>query len=146
MERALRDILGEKPQALFSVPPDATVMEAVKIMVEGQVGSVMVIEHGQLRGLFTERDLMRRVMYERLDPEKTAITDVMTKDVATVAPHMTVGEAMTFCTQQRLRHLPVFEGETLLGVISAGDLTKAAVADQQHTIDDLINYIAGSPA
>ena len=112
MDQSLITILKQKSEALYTVPPDASVAEAVKIMADGQVGAVMVMEHGHLRGLFTERDLMIRVVNAGLDPARTPIRDV-------------------------------FDGDTLLGVVSAGDLTKAAVDDQQHTIDDLYRYIYG---
>jgi len=143
MDKTLRDILRDKQQAVFSVAPDATVLDAVKVMVEGGAGCVLIIDKGRVQGLFTERDLMRRVVSPQLDEADTRIDAVMTSDVAIVSPKMTVHEAMSFCTEKRLRHLPVFDGETLLGVVSAGDLTKTAVADQQHTIDDLIRYVSG---
>ena len=143
MDQSLITILKQKSEALYTVPPAATVTEAVKIMADGQVGAVLVMEQGHLRGLFTERDLMMRVVNAGLDPAATPIRDVMTTDIATVSPKLTVGEAMTLCTRKRMRHLPVFDGDTLLGVVSAGDLTKAAVDGQQHTIDDLYRYIYG---
>jgi len=141
MDITLSTILKEKQDALFSVDPEATVKEAVDVMVSGGVGCVLVLDKGELVGLFTERDLMRRVAHRGLDPATTPIREVMTTDVATVSPSLNVGEAMSLCTSKRLRHLPVFDGGTLLGVISAGDLTKWAVDDQQHIIDDLFKYI-----
>lgn len=145
MEMSLRGVLEGKPdKTVFSVTPEATVREAVKVMVEGGVGCVLVLQGDQLHGLFTERDLMCRVVGKDKSPDKVRITDVMTTEVATVPPNVTVGEAMTLCTQRRLRHLPVYEDDRLIGVVSAGDLTKAAIQDKQHTIDDLINYIYGT--
>ena len=146
MEMTLGAILKEKSAALFSVTTGTSVADAVTVMVDGGVGSVLVMDHGQLKGVFTERDLMCRVVYHGLDPRQTPIEEVMTSDIATVRPSLTVGEAMSLCTQKRIRRLPVVDGETLLGVVSSGDLTKWAVHDQQHTIDDLTRYIYGSPA
>ncbi len=143
MNQTLGTILKNKTDALYSVPPTAIVKEAVQIMAEAGVGAALVIDRGTLCGMFTERDLMTRVVNEGLDPATTAISQVMTRDIATVSPTVTVGEAMSLCTQKRMRHLPVYEGDTLLGVISAGDLTKAVVDGQQHTIDDLVRYIYG---
>ncbi|MCP1675248.1 CBS domain-containing protein [Natronocella acetinitrilica] len=146
MDMTLGSIIKEKGGALFSVSPDATVSDAVKVMVDGGVGSVIVLDHGHIKGLFTERDLLRRVVYADKDPATTPIAKVMTADVATVSPDLTVSEAMSLCTEKRIRRLPVVEGDVLLGVVSSGDLTKWAVHDQQHTIDDLTKYIYGEPA
>lgn len=147
METLLGAIIKDKHQALFTVAPDAPVSEAVAVMTEGNVGSVMVMNRGELQGLFTERDLMRRVVHEGLDPHTTLIHDVMTTEIAIVSPKMTVGEAMALCTEKRLRHLPVYDDDgTLLGIVSAGDLTKWAIDEQEHTIDDLTRYIYGERA
>ncbi|MDN3518972.1 CBS domain-containing protein [Aquisalimonas lutea] len=146
METRLGTILKEKPQALFTVASDATVQEAVDIMSNSNVGCIMVMDHGRLMGLFTERDLMKRVIHAGLNPRQTAVHDVMTTEIATVTPALTVGEAMALCTDKRLRHLPVYDGDTLLGIVSAGDLTKWAISEQEHTIDDLTRYIYGERA
>lgn len=143
MEMTLGTIIKEKPGVLYTVTPDATVQQAVNVMVEGGVGCVMVMNEGRLEGLFTERDLMHRVVSRELDPGQVATRDVMTREIATVSPKLTVGEAMALCTEKRLRHLPVYEGDTLIGMVSSGDLTKYAVREQQHTIEDLIRYISG---
>lgn len=141
MDQTLGSILKNKSEALYSVPSDASVAEAVKIMADARVGAILVMDKGELCGMFTERDLMTRVVNEGLEPAATPVGQVMTRDIATVSPGVTVGEAMSLCTRKRMRHLPVYEGDTLLGVISAGDLTKAVVDGQQHTIDDLVRYI-----
>jgi len=107
------------------------------------VGCVLVMDHGHLAGLFTERDLMRRINYKGLNPGDEAIKTHMTRELIVGSPDMTVGEAMHLCTEHRIRHVPVFDGDTLLGMVSAGDLTKWAVQDQQHTIEDLTRYIYG---
>jgi CBS domain-containing protein len=143
METTLGTILKEKQGVLYSVPPEASVQEAVDVMVEGGVGCVLVMKQGRLEGLFTERDLMHRVVTHQLDPKQVVVREVMTREIATVSPKLTVGEAMALCTEKRLRHLPVYEGDTLLGIVSSGDLTKYAVDEQQHTIEDLIRYISG---
>ncbi|MBA1145950.1 CBS domain-containing protein [Ectothiorhodospiraceae bacterium WFHF3C12] len=143
METTLGTIIKEKPGVLYSVAPEASVQEAVNVMVEGGVGCVMVMKQGRLEGLFTERDLMHRVVGREIDPSQITTSEVMTREIATVSPKLTVGEAMALCTEKRLRHLPVYEGETLIGMVSSGDLTKYAVSEQQHTIEDLIKYISG---
>ncbi|MEX0731972.1 MAG: CBS domain-containing protein [Aquisalimonadaceae bacterium] len=146
MESTLHSILQDKHEALYTVSPDAKVQEAVNVMTESSVGCVLIMNHGRLEGVFTERDLMCRVVYAGRDPHRTPIREVMTTEIATVSPGITVAEAMTLCTQKRLRHLPVYEDDTLLGIVSAGDLTKWGVRDQQHTIEDLIKYIYGERA
>ena len=143
MDTRLGTILRDKPQALYTVAPDATVQEAVKTMAEANVGCIVIMGDGKLQGLFTERDLMTRVIGAGREPRETPIRDVMTSAIATVTPKITVGEAMALCTERRLRHLPVYDGDTMLGIISAGDLTKWAISEQEHTIDELSRYIYG---
>lgn len=147
MDTTLREILSQKSSEIYSVPLDSSVQDAVRKMVDGGVGSVLVMNENRLEGLFTERDLMRRVAYAGLDPASTPVRETMTTEIATVSPGLRVDEAMSLCTERRLRHLPVYEDEKLVGIVSLGDLTKAAVKDQQHTIEDLIKYIyGGEPA
>lgn len=145
MDTTLREILSGKGSRIHSVAADAMVEEAVRVMVEAGVGSVLIMEEDQLKGLFTERDLMCRVIHEGRNPAETPVRDVMTREIATVAPTVRVDEAMSLCTQRRVRHLPVYEDDRLVGIVSSGDLTKAAVKDQQHTIEDLYKYIYGEP-
>ncbi|MEA5445505.1 CBS domain-containing protein [Gammaproteobacteria bacterium AB-CW1] len=144
MEQSLGSILKDKPGELLAVGPNASVSEAARTMSSHNKGCVLVMDEGGLRGLFTERDLMRRVVAEGLDPARTPVNDVMTSEIVTVGPEVTIGEAMSLCTQRRLRHLPIYKDGELLGIVSAGDLTKALVNDKQHTIDDLIGYIYGT--
>ncbi len=143
MDTKLGPLLKEKKQALYTVPPDATVADAVKVMVDGGVGCVLIMNRGGIHGLFTERDLMRRIIYKGLSPENEPIKTHMTRELIVASPDMTVGETMHMCTEYRIRHVPVFDGDTLMGMVSAGDLTKWAVQDQQHTIEDLTRYIYG---
>lgn len=145
MDTTLREILSGKGSRIHSVAADAMVEEAVRVMVEAGVGSVLIMDEDQLKGLFTERDLMCRVIHEGRNPAETPVREVMTREIATVAPTVRVDEAMSLCTQRRVRHLPVYEDDRLVGIVSSGDLTKAAVKDQQHTIEDLYKYIYGEP-
>jgi len=146
MDTTLREILSKKGSELYSVTGDALVADAVAVMVEKNVGSILVMEGEHLKGLFTERDLMCRVVHARRDPGKTPVHEVMTTEVAAVAPTVKLEEAMSLCTERRVRHLPVYDGDSLIGIVSSGDLTKAAVRDQQHTIEDLVRYIYGGEA
>lgn len=144
MDITLREVLSGKGADVHSVPPAASVQDAVAVMVENGIGSVLVMTDDQLTGLFTERDLMTRVVHEGLDPGTTPVRQVMTTEIATVSPDLRADEAMAICTQRRLRHLPVFEGGELVGIVSTGDLTKAAVRHQEHTIEELYHYIYGA--
>lgn len=144
MDTTLHEVLGEKGQDIYSVNADATVQDAVNVMVQNRVGCVLVMENDQVKGLFTERDLMTRVVHEGKDPKTTPIGDVMTTEIATVSPQMRIDEAMSLCTKKRLRHLPVYDDNKLVGIVSTGDLTKAAVGEQEHKIDDLTSYIYGA--
>jgi len=144
MDMTLRSILEGKHGEIVAVGPNASVREAVRAMVSHDVGCVLVMDEGGVRGLFTERDLMRRVVARGQNELQTLVSEVMTDEVVTVGPDVTVSEAMSLCTERRIRHLPVYANNELIGIVSAGDLTKAAVRDKQHTIDDLISYIYGT--
>ena len=141
MEDTLHAVLKEKGVALYSVDAKASVAEAIETMVTGKVGSVLVMDKGHLRGIFTERDVMVRVVHAGKDPGKTPVAEVMTSELAVVPPGMTVGAAMSVCLEKRVRHLPVYDGEELEGVVSSGDLMRWVIGDQQHLIEDLTQYI-----
>lgn len=144
MDIRLREVLSGKSGRIHTVPIDARVREAVATMVDNRIGCVLVMDGDRLQGLFTERDLMIRVVHKGLDPDATPVREVMTTEIATVSPDLRVDEAMSLCTERRLRHLPVYEQERMIGIVSMGDLTKAAVRDQEHIIEDLISYIYGA--
>ncbi|ABI56569.1 CBS domain-containing protein [Alkalilimnicola ehrlichii MLHE-1] len=141
MENTLHAVLKDKGVALYSVDADVPVAEAIKTMADGHVGCVLVMEKGSLRGIFTERDVMIRVVHDGKDPAQTPVSEVMTREVAVVPPTMTVEEAMVVCLERRVRHLPVYDGSDLEGVVSSGDLMRWVIGDQKHMIDDLIQYI-----
>ncbi|RLK50188.1 CBS domain protein [Alkalispirillum mobile] len=141
MDNTLHAVLKDKGVALYSVDAKASVTEAINTMVDGHVGSVLVMDKGSLRGIFTERDVMTRVVHGGKDPEKTPVSEVMTREVAVVPPTMTIEAAMAVCLERRVRHLPVYDGADLEGVVSSGDLMRWVIGDQKHMIDDLIQYI-----
>lgn len=144
MDTTLREVLSGKSSEVHSVPLKASVQDAVAVMTQHQIGAVLVMDDERLKGLFTERDLMTRVTNEGLDPRTTPVRQVMTTEIATVTPELRVDEAMSICTERRLRHLPVYERDELVGIVSIGDLTKTAVRDQEHTIEELYHYIYGA--
>ena len=143
-------VLALKGRHVEVVSADATVLEAVARMNERRIGSVLVAttyRPGEMYGpvgIFTERDVLVRVVARALDPATTCVRDVMTPEPVTIRSETTVAEAMRIITDRRCRHLPVVDDTGLCGLISIGDLTKWLVRDQQQTIDDLNGYLRRS--
>lgn len=131
-----------KGGAIASLPPQATVLEAAQLMNDRHIGSVLVTEGNQLVGIFTERDVMRRVVADQRDPASTTVADVMTSPVACAAPHTTLDEIRTVMRDKRIRHVPVVNGGAVLGMISLGDLNKAEHDGQVETIRYLEQYMS----
>lgn len=134
-------ILADKGSSVATVAPGATVAEAVALMNERSIGSLLVTEGERLVGIFTERDVLRRVVAARRDPDQTLVRDVMTDDLIVISPTTEVGDAMRIVTDRRCRHLPVVEGRKLVGMISIGDLTRWTIRHQQAEIQDLVSYM-----
>jgi len=140
----VRDILATKGTHVWSVGLDATVLQAASLMNEHKVGALVVLDGGRIAGMFTERDVLRRVVGERRDPAATRVAEVMTADVVFCKPETTVEEARVAVKDRRIRHLPVLDGgEHLLGMISIGDLNAFEAASQEHTIYMLHEYLYG---
>jgi CBS domain-containing protein len=136
-------ILKEKGSDVFSVTPQATVLEAVEAMSAKQVGAVLVCQDGEPVGIFSERDLMTRVILDRRDPKSTRVEDVMSRDIACVEPRTDAAEAMAIMTERRCRHLPVVEGGKITGVVSIGDLVRWESRNHRFEIRMLHDYITG---
>ncbi|MBL9214643.1 MAG: CBS domain-containing protein [Opitutaceae bacterium] len=143
MNTSIATLLEQKSGAIFTIPSTVTVAEAVKEMNDHKVGSVLVMDGGRLAGIFTERDVLRRVVGGGLDPRQTPITAVMTAQVLTVEPTITVQEVMDLFTQKRCRHLPVVDGGRLVGVISIGDVSRWVANMHRAEAESLRQYIAG---
>src|SRR5262249_25689876 len=124
-------------------PPDASVFEALKVMAEKNVGALLVIEGERLVGVFSERDYARKVILHGKASKEIPVREIMTAHVLYVRPHQTIEECMALMTDKRVRHLPVLDGEQLIGVISIGDVVKAIIAEQGFIIEQLQNYITG---
>jgi len=140
--RTIAEILAAKRlRDLVAVEVTGSVLDAVRRMDEANTGAVVVLEGTRLVGIFTERDLMRRVVLKGKDVAKTPVADVMTRDLLFAAPDDDGGEAMAKMTRHRCRHLPVIDGEHLIGVISIGDLMKEMTDDQSVEIHFLKEYI-----
>jgi CBS domain-containing protein len=136
----LLDIKGHEVQAIV---PGASVLDAIRQMAENHIGALLVMEHGRLVGVLSERDYARKIVLMGRSSTTTAVRDIMSSPVITIEAQASVEDAMRLMTERRIRHLPVLQGESVAGVLSIGDLVKWMVRDQQHTIDDLRSYIQG---
>lgn len=143
MNTAITAILDRKGHQVFSVSPTASVAEAVVEMNRQRVGSTMVLDGGRLVGIFTERDVLRRVVGAGVDPKTTRVADVMTSPVITITPQTTIDETMEIFTQKRCRHLPVIDDGKLSGTISIGDVTRWMSDLHRAEAEHLKNYITG---
>jgi len=139
----IREILDKKGHKVFSLPPDATVYEAIKIMAENSVGALLVMDGENLVGIISERDYARKVILKGKSSKQTAVREIMTSPVQVVVPDCTVSEAMSIMTNKRIRHLPVLEDGKVIGVVSIGDLVRSIVDEQAATIEHLHAYITG---
>ncbi len=139
----VRDVLNEKGKTVHTVSPQASVREAVRKMNELGVGSLLVTEEGRPVGIFTERDVLRRVVDAGLDPETTRVAQVMSSPVVTIRPETPVREAMETITTLRHRHLPVVEEGKVVGMVSIGDLLRWVTYYQQREIEHMTDYITG---
>ncbi|MET0617397.1 MAG: CBS domain-containing protein [Luteibacter sp.] len=137
----VRHLLEGKGKAVYAVAPDASVYEAIQQMAEKNVGALVVIRGSELVGIVSERDYARKVILKDRSSRDTPVAEIMTASVVTVAADATVDECMRLCTDGRLRHLPVLDGERIVGVVSIGDLVKAVISDQKETINQLESYI-----
>jgi CBS domain-containing protein len=134
-------ILNEKSSSVYCVDVSDTVAEAVGLMNRERIGSVMVIKNGQYVGIFTERDVLNRVISAKLNAEKTRVEKVMTSDFISVQENSTLRQTMHIMTNKRVRHLPVFEEEKLVGMISIGDVTRKLLEINQNEAASLRQYL-----
>lgn len=135
------DVLARKGRGLVSLPSTASVLDAARLMNERGVGAVLVVDGGALVGIFTERDILRRIVVPRQDAAATTVREVMTADVVTCDAETTLEECASVMTSRRIRHLPVADKTGPCGMISIGDLLAHQVAEQESTITDLNRYI-----
>ena len=137
----VRQLLDRKGRAIFSVEPQAPVLEAIRAMAAHHVGALLVMQGGTLSGIVSERDYARKVILMGRSSSDTPVRDIMSSPVLTVSPDDTVQRCMQLMTDQRVRHLPVVEGGAVVGMVSIGDLVKAVIAEQQQQIEQLESYI-----
>jgi CBS domain-containing protein len=139
----VRDLLKVKGSTVWSIAPDATVLEALMLMSDRNIGAIVVLAGEEMIGIFSERDYARKVELEGRTARTTTVREIMTRRVVTVHPEQTVEDCMALMTEHRLRHLPVMQHERLLGLISIGDVVKAIISEQEFMIGQLETYIMG---
>jgi CBS domain-containing protein len=137
----VRQLLDRKDRAVFSVGPEAPVLEAIRAMAEHHVGALLVMKGEVLAGIVSERDYARKVILRGRSSSDTPVRDIMTFPVLTVSPDTSVEQCMQLVTDKRVRHLPVLDAGRVIGMVSIGDLVKAVIAEQQQQIQQLESYI-----
>ena len=138
----MKEILASKGHEIWSIGPDKTVLDALKLMAEKRIGALLVMEGERVNGLFSERDYARKVILQGRASKDTLVSDVMTSRVICSSLDHTADECMALMTEKRVRHLPIVENNKVVGLISIGDIVKAVISDQQFTIDVLEKYIS----
>jgi len=141
--KLVKHLLDSKGHDVISVAPDLSVFDAIKLMADRLVGSLLVMSDEELRGIVTERDYARKVIIKGRSSETTSVSEIMSTEVLTTSSSQTVNQCMELMTERRIRHLPVVEDNHVIGMISIGDLVQAIIADQQEEIEQLESYISG---
>jgi CBS domain-containing protein len=144
--RTVRDMLANKKTDIYSIGPKATVFEALTLMGEKGIGALMVTDpDAGVVGIVSERDYARKIALLGKTSKETAVEDIMTpvSDIYKVKPETSVEDCMVLITAKKIRHLPVFEGNSFIGIVSIGDVVKSIIAEQETLIEHLSNYIAG---
>ena len=140
--RTVRQLLESKAPEVFAIGPDQPVLDAIKLMADKRIGALLVMQGGRLVGIVSERDYARKIVLQGRSSATTPVSEIMTGQVVSVRLDDTADRCMQLVTDRRIRHLPVLEGDAVLGVVSIGDLVKAVIEDQQVEIDQLQRYIA----
>ena len=141
--KLVKHLLDRKGRHIISVKPGDSVLDAIRVMAEKNIGAVVVMQSDELVGIMSERDYARKVIVKGRASDNTAVADIMTADVLTTSGAETVNACMSMMTEKKIRHLPVVEDDTVVGMISIGDLVEAIIADQQEEIEHLEHYISG---
>ncbi len=141
--KLVKHVLDRKGRNIISVKPDDTVLDAIRVMAEKNIGAVVVMQGDKLLGIMSERDYARKVIVKGRASDNTTVSDIMTAEVLTTSGAETVNKCMNMMTERKIRHLPVVDDGTVVGMISIGDLVKAIIADQQEEIEQLGQYISG---
>ncbi len=141
--KLIKHLLDAKGGNIISVTPDTSVLDAIKLMADKAIGSLVVMDDEELRGIMSERDYARKVIIKGRSSENTRVAEIMTPKVFTTTSLQTVNDCMGLMTEKHIRHLPVVEDGRVIGMVSLGDLVQAIIADQQEEIEQLEQYISG---
>ncbi|MGA9333100.1 MAG: CBS domain-containing protein [Rudaea sp.] len=141
--RLVKHLLEGKGDAVHAIDPEKPVLDAIRMMAEKYVGALLVMSGNELLGIVSERDYARKVILLGRSSAQTAVREIMSSPVTTVAPGDSVNHCMKMMTDKRMRHLPVVENDRVIGVLSIGDLVKAVIDDQAEQLEHLQRYIAG---
>ncbi len=139
----VEQILKTKGNEIWSITPQATVYEALQILSEKDVGALLVVDKGNLVGIFSERDYARKLILKGRFSKDTTVGELMTREVLYIESQSTIEDCMALMTAKRVRHLPVLENERLIGIVTIGDVVKQIISDQGFTIQQLGKYITG---
>jgi CBS domain-containing protein len=139
----VKHLLQEKGGQVWSIAPQATVYEALELMAQKNIGALLVLEGGKVVGMFTERDYARKIVLQGRSSKTTTVGELMITNVLYVRPDDSIEDCMALMTDKRLRHLPVMDGERLVGIVSIGDIVKAVISDREFRIRELEHYITG---
>lgn len=134
-------LLAQKDPVVWTVTADHSVLDAITLMAEKNIGALLVTESDQLAGLMSERDYARKVILKGKNSNSTRVREIMSSNLVTVAPDADVDTCMALMTKHKIRHLPVMDGKRIVGILSIGDMVKAIIAEQQQTIQQLEEYI-----
>ena len=140
--RTVRQLLESKAPEVFAIGPDQPVLDAIRLMADKRIGALLVMQRGRMVGIVSERDYARKIVLQGRSSATTPVSEIMTGQVVSVRLDDTAERCMQLVTDRRIRHLPVLDGDAVLGVVSIGDLVKAVIEDQQVEIDQLQRYIA----
>ncbi len=143
--KTVRRLLQSKGFTIWSVAPTDSVYDAIALMAEKDVGAVVVVENGKLVGIISERDYAQKVVLKGKSSKDTPVSEIMTTKVLYVRPDQTVDDCMALMTERHLRHLPVVDGEELIGIVSIRDVVKDVISHREFLIEQLENYITGGP-
>jgi CBS domain-containing protein len=144
MAETVRELLVAKAGVVWTIPPKASVYEAIELMAAKRIGALVVKEGARVVGIITERDYAREVILKNRSSKTTPVQDIMTKRVIYVGPERRIEECMVLMDRYSIRHLPVMNGESLVGMISIGDVLKEVIAGKEYLIDQLTEYLSGS--
>jgi len=142
--KTIRSLLKEKGYAIYSTTPDSLVYDALQLMAEKDVGALVVLEHDKLVGIISERDYARKVILKGKSSQNIHVKDIMTYNVISINPEETIQSGLELMTQKHVRHIPVFEDDQLIGIVTIGDLVNAIISDQKILIKRLESFILKS--